>query len=161
MVLSSKAQTPATITTTTPGTTTTITITITTAPAVPSLDFGDLKSSTLVGKAWDALNDKNWADAEGYANRCIGLYQDQAFEMQTGLKAKPDSDAAGNMWALNDVGTSYYILGKALEGKRDKKGATMAYMILVDKLSYAQSWDPKGWFWTPSEAAAKSLGTLK
>jgi hypothetical protein len=154
---------PATITTTTTGggTTTTITISITTGATAPALDFGDAKSSTLIGKAWDAFNDKNYADAEGYANKCIELYQTQALEMQSGLKAKPDKDAAGNMWALNDVGTGYYIVGKSLEKKHDKKGAIDAYTFLVSKLSFAQSWDPGGWYWTPADAADKSLTELK
>ena len=146
---SSNAQTPPPAAPATPATT------------APALDFGDSKSSTLTTKAWQALDAKNYAEVIGYANKCIDLYKTQAVQMQGTLKAAADKDSANQYWALNDVGTCYFILGKALDDQGDKKGATAAYKSLVDTLSFAQCWDPKGWFWAPADAARKRLAELQ
>ena len=52
-------------------------------------------------------------------------------------------------------------IGKALDDQGDKKGAVAAYKALVDNLSFAQCWDPKGWFWSPADAARKRLAELQ
>ena len=31
---------------------------------------------------------------------------------------------------------------------------------VIDEYSYAQAWDPGGWFWKPAEAAQKKLGEM-
>jgi len=132
-----------------------------TAPAAPVLDFGDSTSSTLATKAWGALNSKDYASVTAYANKCIDLYKTQAVQMQGTLKEAAPKDSASQYWALNDVGSCYFILGKALDDQGDKKGATAAYKFLVDNLSFAQCWDPQGWFWKPADAARKRLAELQ
>jgi hypothetical protein len=82
-------------------------------------------------------------------------------QQQGSLKEAADKDSANTYWALNDVGTCYFIAGKALDDKGDKKGAVAAYKFLVDKLAFAQCWDPGGWFWKPADAAKKRLAELQ
>ena len=130
------------------------------APA-PALDFGDNTSETLTTKAWNALEAKNYSALLVYTNRCIDTYKTQAIQMQASLKAPAPKDSAATYWALNDVGTCYFIQGQALDKQGDKKGATAAYKTLVDSLSFAQCWDPKGWFWAPADAARKRLTELQ
>jgi hypothetical protein len=134
------------------------------APAAASsggYDFGDFKSVTLTGKAWKALTDKDYAGVAAYTGKCIDSFKSQALQMQGSLKAPASKDDANNYWALNDVGTCYFIAGKALDDKGDKKGAIAAYKYLVDNLSFAQCWDPNGWFWSPADAAKKRLAELQ
>jgi hypothetical protein len=132
------------------------------APAGPTnYDFGDFKSVTLTSKAWKALTDKDYPGVAAYTGKCIDTYKDQAIQMQGSLKAPAAKDDANNYWALNDVGTCYFIAGQALDAKGDKKGAIAAYKFLVDKLSFAQCWDPQGWFWSPADAAKKRLAELQ
>lgn len=130
------------------------------APA-PALDFGDYSSATLTSKAWAALDSKNYAAVTGYTNKCIESFKAKALEMQASLKEPAPKDSANQYWALNDVGTCYFIQGKALDDQGDKKGAIAAYKALVDTLSFAQCWDPKGWFWKPADAARKRLAELQ
>jgi hypothetical protein len=130
------------------------------APA-PTLDLGDSKSSTITTKAWGALQGNDYASAVGYTNKCIELYKTQAVAQQATLKAPAPKETANEEWALNDVGTCYFIQGQALDKQGDKKGATAAYKFLVDNLSFAQCWDPKGWFWPPADAARKRLAELQ
>jgi len=134
------------------------------APAAgpaPALDFGDFKSVTLTTKAWQALESKNYAAVIGYTNKCVDTYKDQALQMQASLKEPAPKDKVFDYWALNDVGTCYFIQGKALDDQGDKKGAMTAYKYLVDNLGYAQCYDPKGWFWSPADAARKRLVELQ
>jgi hypothetical protein len=136
---------------------------MTNAPGLvaPTLDFGDSKSVTLTTKAWAALQAKDYPSVMGYTNKCIELYKTQAVQMQASLKAPAPKDDANTYWALNDVGTCYFIQGQALDQQGDKKGATAAYKFLVDNLSFCQCWDPQGWFWPPADAARKRLAELQ
>ncbi len=131
------------------------------APAAPSYDFGDSTSATLTTKAWGALNSKDYAGVKAYTNKCIDLYKEQAVQMQSTLKAPAPKDTASQLWALNDVGTCYFILGTALDNQGDKKGAVEAFKTLVDKFSFAQCYDPQGWYWAPADGARKRLAELQ
>lgn len=131
------------------------------APSNSDADFGDFKSSTLTGKAWKALGSKDYNAVAAYTGKCIDMYKSQALDMQKSLKEPASKEDANNYWALNDVGTCYFIAGKALDDKGDKKGAIAAYKFLVDNLSFAQCWDPNGWFWKPADGARKRLAELQ
>lgn len=135
----------------------------TTPPAPPVLDFGDHSSSILTSKAWDAFNSKSQPAAQGYARKCIELYQAKAVEMQKAIAAAPPTvkEEIQKQWALNDVGTSYFILGQSLEAEGKVKDAAAAFKFLVDNLSLAQCWDTKGWFWKPADAARERAKALE
>ncbi len=132
-------------------------------PAWADLDFGDFSSSTITGKAWAALGAKNYADAIAYANKCVEMYGAQALEMQKGLSApvSGDREEVFKKWAMNDVGTCYYITGQAFEKQDKATEALAAYKQLVDKVPFAQCWDTKGWFWKPADAAKARLKALE
>ncbi len=130
------------------------------AAGAPSYDFGDGTSVTLTTKAWQALEQKDYAAVMAYTTKCIDTYKKQALDMQGQLKEAAPSDSANQYWALNDVGTCYYIQGQAYDGQSDKKNATEAYKFLADNLSFCQCWDPKGWFWSPADVAKKRLVEL-
>ena len=126
----------------------------------PSPDFGDYSSETLTTKAWEALEAKNYALVEAYTGKCVEMYAAKAKEMQAGLTALAPAETASSMWALNDVGTCLYIRGQAFEAQGKNKEAIKAYQRLVDDLSYAQTWDIKGWFWPPADAAKQRVKVL-
>lgn len=133
-----------------------------TPPAPPVLDFGDHSSSTITAKAWDAFNAKNQPAAQGYAKKCIELYQTKAVEMQKAITTPLTiKEEIQKNWALNDVGTSYFILGQSLEAEGKVKEASAAFKFLVDNLSQAQCWDTKGWFWKPADAARERAKALE
>ena len=96
--------------------------------------------------------------------QCISLFENQAIQQQQALSAAPlngvvseaDKQRIFANWALNDVGTGYYILGLALEQLYRLNEAKEAYRGAL-KFPYVRTWDPKGWFWSPAEAAAKRL----
>ena len=133
-------------------------------PAESKLDFGDYSSSTLTTKAWDSLNAKKNGNAVTFAKECIKRYEKEAVAMQKELTepvSSGDKEAVSEKWALNDVGTSYFILGQAYEKQDKNDEAIEAYKKLLKQVPFAQCWDPQGWFWKPADAAKKQLKTLE
>lgn len=135
------------------------------ASASPAaLDFGDFSSATIVGKAWKALDAKDYDSVIGYTGKVIEMYQKQALDQQKSLSAPvptDDKEKVFAMWALNDVGTAYFIRGQAYEKSGKTKEALEAYKFLADNLAFSQTWDPKGWFWKPAGAAAERVKVLE
>ena len=124
------------------------------------VDFGNASSETLTGKAWEALQNGKYKDVELYVNKCLELYGDKAKEMQAELAKKGDYAPEGkefDYWALNDVGTCLFILGRAyyIQGLNDK--AKEVYNRIINDYTYAQCWDTQGWFWKPAEGAKDQI----
>jgi tetratricopeptide (TPR) repeat protein len=124
------------------------------------IDFGDYTSETLTTKAWKALGESKWDECIVYAKKCIQLYTSYADDFQKKLSEYAPKEKAFDYWALNDVGTCYFIMGEAYSGKKDNKAALESYKTLVDKYYYAQCWDPKGWFWKPAVAARGKINKI-
>lgn len=132
------------------------------ASAVPAEpDYGNFSSETLTVNAWNALTARQYDLAILYTKKCIELYETRAKEMQASLNAKAPHDKVHDYWALNDVGTSYFIMGEALTQQRKYAEAQAAYTVVTDEFKYAQTWDPKGWFWSPADAAYPKVEWLK
>ena len=125
------------------------------------LDYGDHTSVTLQVKAWDALGEGKYEDAVKYTEKCAELYEEEARKMQASLSAKPSGDVINDYWALNDVGTCYFIRGEALTKLKKYSEAIAAYKVVRDDLYYSQAWDPKGWHWSPSDAAYPKIAMLE
>ncbi|MBN2164628.1 MAG: hypothetical protein JXR25_03380 [Pontiellaceae bacterium] len=132
-----------------------------TTPTPEALDFGDYSSSHLTGKAWDTMNAGNYTAAAAYIAECKKLYEKTAIEQQATLKEFAPKEKAFDYWALNDVGTCYYIECQMLEkqGKKDELIASLKK--LSTSFKYCQCWDEKGWFWHPAETAGSKLRQLE
>ena len=128
-----------------------------------NLDFGDYTSSYMTTQAWNALLKEDVDSVEIYTNKVIELYNDKAKAMQNSLTeyAWESKDKIFSYWALNDVGTSYFIRAEAYKKAGRMDEAKESYKKVVDEYYYAQCWDPKGWFWKPAEAAQQALEELK
>jgi tetratricopeptide (TPR) repeat protein len=125
-------------------------------------NYGDMKSSTLTSKAWAALEVQDWAAVEAYTEKCIGLYSKKAQEQQANLTTMPPASIAFNYWALNDVGTCYFIKAKALKQQGKIERARRICELVANEYSFAQCWDPNGpWFWSVAQACNDMLLSLK
>ena len=123
-------------------------------------DFGNFSSETLASKAWGALSQADYAGVEAYTMKGISLYETKALEQQASLTDVAPKDKAFNYWALNDVATCYFILGKARLAQGRIKEAQDAFQTVIDRFAYAQCWDPKGWFWKVAQGASDQLSIL-
>lgn len=117
-------------------------------------------SAALATEAWSALDRKDYAAARAAIERCQSLYGAQAAEMQGKLTVLPDKDHAHEQWALNDVGTCTFVLGKVAEAEGKKDEAMAAYKTVVEKYSFSQCWDKQGWFWQPAVAAKERIAFI-
>jgi tetratricopeptide (TPR) repeat protein len=124
-----------------------------------NVDFGDYSSSTLVQKAWGSLANNDLKSTEAYVNKADEFYSGKAKDMQASLQtfASGSNDDIFKYWALNDVGTAWFILGEAYQNAGKNEQAAQAYKKVINEYSFAQCWDPKGWFWNPTEAAQQKL----
>ncbi|MBF0331621.1 MAG: tetratricopeptide repeat protein [Candidatus Omnitrophica bacterium] len=124
-----------------------------------NLDFGDMRSSTLVGRMWGALGKKDLDAGIAYYSKLTALYGETAKQMQAGMTeyAWESPEKIHSFWALNDVGTGTFIMGEIYRVAGKKEDATAMFKKLVNEYLYAQCWDPNGWFWKPAEAAQQKL----
>ncbi len=124
-----------------------------------NLDFGDMRSSTLVQRMWGALGKKDIDAAVAYYAKLTGLYGETAKQMQAGMTeyAWESPEKIHSFWALNDVGTGAFIMGEVYRVAEKKDEAVTMFKTLVNEYSYAQCWDTNGWFWKPAEAAQQKL----
>jgi hypothetical protein len=115
-----------------------------------------------------ALEDRRFGDAIESARNCakaferIADYQERRLE-QAHEPLPPIGNVAPEQrrqilarGTLNDGALCYYILGRAEEALNRQIAAKQAYER-AKGYTYARTWDPKGWFWSPSEAAKKRL----
>jgi len=126
----------------------------------------------LTTAAWDAFNAKDYSKAIAKAQECIDEFRGSADREQAELeKQKVPLPPKGKVTdaekqailvrgLLNDVATCYFIIGSSAEylGRIDL--AREAYGRAA-KYTYARTWDPGGWFWSPAEAAGDRLMNLR
>ena len=130
-------------------------------PASTEMDSGaEASSAILTSQAWEALAAKDFAPAKSRIERCKKLYGEKATGMQESLSVVPGPDTAREFWALNDVGTCTFILGKVYEAESKKEEAIAAYQEVIKSFPMAQCWDKQGWFWQPAVAAKERLTAL-
>ncbi|MFZ5800378.1 MAG: glycosyltransferase family 2 protein [Candidatus Omnitrophota bacterium] len=126
---------------------------------LPTRELPD--SSELVRIAWEALQLKAYRTAEEYAKKCIKAWEGLASKQQQVCKQRglfPATEATElntgivptvvrmpvctrevfEYRVLNDVGLSYYILGRAYFEQNRPKEANKAFETMLEEYSYAQ-----------------------
>ena len=129
----------------------------------------NIAASKLTEAAWRANLKRKPEEILKQTKKCIKLFEKEALKMQKSLKAPIytggsqglNRDAVQAQWALNQVGTCYFLQGKAYEQLKKPELALESYRKLVNELPYAQCWDPGGWFWKPAKAAQKRITALE
>jgi len=128
-------------------------------------------NARLTTKAWDALNKGDHERAITFADSCISGFGGSADRQQAqlekdsvppppkGVVSETQKKAIFARGLLNDVATCYFIKGRSAENLKRMEEARQAYMVAM-KYTYARCWDPKGWFWSPSEGASDRLNQL-
>ena len=150
-------------------------IVISSLGAVPFLVRSVIPSSSPVDtkgpeRAWKAYNAADWKTSIQLADDCITTYRKTASQIQALLESRrAPTPPTGRLTeareevlrngVLNDVATCAFIKGSAAErlGLRDL--AEEAYNLAAS-YTYARTWDPNGWFWSPAEIAMERLRSL-
>ena len=132
-------------------------------PARPStseaggFDFGDESSAYLTIKAWEALGKNDYEGVWAYTQKGIDLYKGQARKQQNSLSAFPTREKQSVFNSLNNVATCYFIRAEALMRQNKWQEARQTFQTIVDNYSFAQYWDPRGWFWKVAQKAEESI----
>ncbi len=84
-------------------------------PVAQAYNFGDYRSATLAGKAWQALSANDLDAVLAYTNKCVELYANNAKKMQDSLSDYPagTNEEIFAYWALNDLATSLFMYPSA------------------------------------------------
>lgn len=119
-------------------------------------------SGELTTKAWLAHGKKDLEATQKYTQECIGLYSAQADKEQASLTALPKSKKEIEaVQALNDVATCYFIQAESLMRQEKLPEAKKIFQLIINKYSFGQAWDPRGWFWSIKLASEQSIKKIE
>ena len=134
-------------------------------PAARSLhaEEGNLAASAdLINKAWKVHGERDIEATFKYTQQLIDLYKDEADKEQAGLKGLPKrKDEIEAVAALNDVATAYFIQAESYLRQEKILKAKELLQLIIDKYSYAQAWDQRGWFWSIKLAAEQTIKKME
>jgi len=127
------------------------------APVVEKPSTGD-----LIAKAWIAHGRRDIEATHKYTQECIDLYKDEAEQEQASLTALPkNKKEIESVQVLNDVAACYFIQAESLLRQERIGEAKKILQLIIDKYSFAQSWDARGWFWSIELAAQQTLKKIE
>jgi len=118
-------------------------------------------SKQLTEEAWQALGTKDYGLLDEIVRKCINLYRDEAREQQASLKSFPEKDKISLYSSLNDVATCMFVKMEGLVRENKTEEAKQLCRQIIDDYSFAQAWDPRGWYWSVAEKAQATLDKLE
>lgn len=130
--------------------------------AAESVPIAKPSSGELTTKAWIAHGKRDIEATKKYTQECIDSYKEQADNEQASLTALPrNKKEIEAVQALNDVATCYFIQAESLMRQGKNEEAKKIFKLIIDKYSYGQAWDPRGWFWSIKLAAQQSIKKIE
>lgn len=120
-----------------------------------------LTSQEYVRKAWEASSQNNFEEIERLTNECVAAYGAEAKKQQASLTGFPSKGFENDYAALNDVATALFIHAEALMKKGETEKAKELFRQIANEFSWAQAWDPRGWYWSTAEKSQASIDKLE
>ena len=114
----------------------------------------------ITGKAWEALGKNEFNAVESLANESIRRWGEQARKRNSELFRLPSAKEAKKYNTLNEVATIVWLKGEALFKKGDREGALAAYYTVIADYEFGQTWDKKGWYWSPDASSRDRIAEL-
>ena len=114
----------------------------------------------ITGKAWEALGKNEFNAVELLANESIRRWGEQARKRNSELFRLPSAKEAKKYNTLNEVATIVWLKGQALFKKGDREGALAAYYTVIADYEFGQTWDKKGWYWSPAASSRDRIAEL-
>ncbi len=117
-------------------------------------------SHEFVSRAWAASSQGDFEKLNKLVEECLALYAAEAKRLEGQLTEFPQRGKEGDYQVLNDVATVLFIKAEALMnyGKTDE--AKALFQKIIDEYPWAQSWDPRGWFWSVKEKSQASINVI-
>ena len=121
----------------------------------------NLPAKEIIIRAWEAWGAKDYDKAFYWTDKCIEVYSEEAKKEQALLTGLPSTDAMDQYETLNAVGTSFFIQGEAYLSQGKIEEAKKVFNTAIQDYSYAQNWDPRGWYWSVKEKSIASLEKIE
>ena len=118
---------------------------------------GSSTSKELLLKAWDAWGRRDIEATLVETSECIQTYKEEAKKQQASLSNFPKGTDIEAFSSLNNVATCYFIQGEAYLSQSQFDKAKEVFNIVINEYSYAQAWDPRGWYWSVAEKSKLSI----
>ncbi len=119
-----------------------------------------LTSSEIVKLAWEASGQNNLTRLEELVRQCLEVSGQKAKEEQSMLTHFPVRGEESKYQDLNDVATCLFIKAESLMNSGKKDEAMLKFQEILDEYSWAQAWDPRGWYWSVAEKSQASMDVL-
>jgi len=127
--------------------------------------------SIYTADAWAAFNRAEYLTAQAIAGRCVEEFLPAARDLEASLQRRgvritegvvnrDDHKLIEQQGILNDVGTCYFIQGRAAEARGDWKTAATAYRAAI-LLPRARCFDSAGWWWGTAKASSDRLELIR
>lgn len=120
----------------------------------------DVSSEILVRAAWAASGENNLERLNAIAGRALELYGEKARAQQAALTGFPPRGEEKNYQELNDFATILFVQAEALMNNGKTSEAIAAFQNIIDNYNWAQTWDPRGWFWSVAEKSQDSINVM-
>ena len=120
-----------------------------------------LSPKDMIIRAWEAWGAKDQDKAFYWTNKCIEAYSEEAKKEQASLSDFPPTETIDQYETLNAVGTSFFIQGEAYFSLGKIEEAKKVFGIAIKDYSFAQNWDPRGWYWSVKEKSLASLEKME
>jgi len=118
-------------------------------------------SKQIVEECWQALVKKDYGLLDELVRKCLSFYGEAAKEQQASLKDFPSKEKVSLYSSLNDVATCLFIKMEGLIKDNKIEEAKSLCRQIIDNYSFAQAWDPRGWYWSVAEKAQATLDKLE
>lgn len=97
----------------------------------------------------------------GYVDQVMQRFGNEARAEQKSLKDFPASERMNEFEALNQVAQALFIKAEAFKKQGKKEEAIKAFQQIVSEFSYAQAWDPRGWYYKLAATATEAVDRLE
>ncbi len=128
--------------------------------SVSSQEVEKISSKELVRLSWEASSKKDLKRLDELIEMALKLYNKKALEEQSSLSSFPPRGEEEKYQELNDVATCLFIQAEATMNNGKTKKAIELFQNIIKTYSFAQAWDPRGWYWSVSEKSQASIDVL-
>jgi beta-glucuronidase len=117
-------------------------------------------SGQFVNKGWSALGKRDFEKVDQITDKCIQAYQEKAKKQASKLNSFPAKGEEDKYQTMNNLATCYFIKAESYMREGKKQKAIKTFQEVVEDYPYAQSFDPRGWYWSIKEKAESSINKL-
>ncbi|MEK7849291.1 MAG: glycoside hydrolase family 2 TIM barrel-domain containing protein [Candidatus Omnitrophota bacterium] len=131
------------------------------APQIAAQPAQEPSLSDLVSLARKAKDKDEFDKVYSLVRQAMERFGEGARAQQKALKDFPPSEQINNYAALNNTAECQFIKAEALKKQGKKADAIAAFKVIVSDFSYAQAWDPRGWYYKLATTSQEAVDRME